>query len=229
MDVDKLVAKANAPLLSTLAMEIAMTTTITVDAIGTPVTVVVQKDLISVKNANAKTATTNRKATNAFQQSKINVENQPGRETRLVTMTTTTPVAPGMEEIAAVTITTTITAKSASVETANTSIKATNVRTKSRVLVAPRTSLVMVSVTTPTTMPDVAGMKAIAVVPVARAISSNTARNASVWIASTFRRATSASSQSKGLVASLPGKETRRVMTITTMLDALGMEETVVG
>jgi len=123
------------------------------------------------------------------------VENQPGRETRLVTMTTTTPVAPGMEGIAADTITTTNTAKNASVKTANTSIKATNVRRKSRVLVTPRTSLVMVSATTATTMPDVAGMKAIAVVPVASPISSNTARNASVWIASTNRRVTSASSQ----------------------------------
>jgi len=47
-------------------MEIAMTTTITVDAIGTPVTVVVQKDLTSVKNVNAKTATTNRQATHAL-------------------------------------------------------------------------------------------------------------------------------------------------------------------
>jgi len=65
--VDKLVAKANVALPSTLAMEIAMTTTITVDAIGTPVTVVAQKDLSFVKNANAKTATTNRKATNALQ------------------------------------------------------------------------------------------------------------------------------------------------------------------
>ena len=73
-----------------------------------------------------------------------------------------------MEAIAADTITTINTAKNASVKTANTSIKATNVRRKSRVLVTPRTSLVMVSATTATTMPDVAGMKAIAVVPVAR-------------------------------------------------------------
>jgi len=145
-----------------------------------------------------------------------------------VTMTTTTPVAPGMEGIAAGTITTINTAKNASVKTANTSIKATNVRRKSRVVVALRTSLGMGSATTTTIMPDVAGMKAIAVVPVARPISTNTARNASVRIASTYRRATSASRQSKGLVASLPGKETKRVMTLTTMLDALGMEETVV-
>jgi len=164
MDVGNLVAKANAEMLSSSAMDFATTTTITVDAIGTAVTVVVQKDLTTVPNANAKTAITKLWATNALKTLKGRAKNYPLRETGIATMITTTPVAPGMEEIAVGTRTTTNFARNASARTAHSSLKAINAPNKLRVLVVQRVSAAMATAIIQITTPDVTGMKAIAVV-----------------------------------------------------------------
>jgi len=227
MDVVKLAAKAHVAQKSMLATAIATTTTITVDATGTRATVVAQKDLNSAKNAHAKTVTTSLRVTSASRKSTERVKSQHGRETGIAMTRTTTPVATGMEEIAADTRTTTNIATNASAWTAHTSSKAMHALKRLRVPVAQRTSSVMASATTKTTMPVVPGMTAIAVVAVARANSTNTVKNVAVWIASTNLRVTNVSLQCQALVPSQPGRATVTVMTKTTMLVVLGTEETV--
>jgi len=88
-----------------------------------------------------------------------------------------------------------------------------------------KTSSVINIVTTTTTTLDVHGMRGIAVDP---KTTTNTARSANARIARMWLRATSALQKSKANVANHPGRVTKRVMTTTIMLVAIGMAETVV-
>merc|ERR1712019_81590 len=202
------------------ATRTAMTRTTTPVATGIRATVVVPRTTTNfARNASARTAPTNQRVTTVSSQSRKDAGHQTGKAIIIATITTTTPVATGMEATAAVPKITN-TAANVNAKTAHTSRKVISVSTTSRMAVALPSSRETASAMTTTTMAAAIGMAATAVETkrtsnIASCVSAGTARRRSRKIVPERKVASSPTTRKMGTVT-----------TKITIVDAIGTEVT---